>query len=212
MENVATELAFHADAEAYLGNYDLARKLCAQAAEAKNSSGLFSCSRALGQAGDTSRAEALAAKLNELSPENTFDQKALLPIIYSTIQRTRGNPRAAVDLLPPVTQFPNVVVLYNRACAYMAAGDQAKAIADFQSVLDNPGLPDWEPFKPLSQLGLAQAYAKQGNSENSRKAYEDFFATWKDADPDIPILKQAKAEYKKLAAIPSAVSRSGAQR
>jgi eukaryotic-like serine/threonine-protein kinase len=205
MENVATELAYHAEAEAYLGNYDLARKLCAQADEAGNISalGLFKCSHALAQASDTSPAEALAAKLDELFPEDTFQQKVLLPVTYSTIQRARGNLRAAVELLSPVTQFPNVVVFYNRARAYMAAGDQAKAVADFQTVIDNPGWPDWELFEPLSQLGLAQAYAKQGDSENSRKAYDDFFATWKDADPSIPILRQAKAEFKKLSATAS---------
>jgi len=200
MENVATELAYHADEEAYLGNYHLARKLCAQADEAGNNSalGLFKCSHALGQAADTSAAEALATKLSELFPEDTFQQRVLLPVTHSTIQRARGNLRAAVDLLSPVTQFPNVVVFYNRARAYMAAGDEAKAVADVQTVIDNPGWPDWELFEPLSQLGLAQAYAKQGDSENSRKAYDDFFATWKDADPNIPILKQAKAEYAKL--------------
>jgi DNA-binding winged helix-turn-helix (wHTH) protein/tetratricopeptide (TPR) repeat protein len=200
MENVATELAWHADEEAYLGNYHSARKLCAQADEAGNNSalGLFGCSHAFGQAADTSAAEALAARLNELFPEDTFQQKVLLPITHSTIQRARGNLRVAVDLLSPVTQFPNVVVFYNRARAYMAAGDQAKAVADFQTVIDNPGWPSWELFEPLSQLGLAQAYAKQGDSENSRKAYDDFFATWKDADPNIPILKQAKADYAKL--------------
>lgn len=198
MDNVAAELAFHGEQEAYLGNYDLARRLCAQAGEAGNHSGLFECAHALAQAADTSPAEALAAKLNELFPEGTFQQEVSLPIIHSTIQRTRGNPKAAVDLLSPATQFPNVVVFYNRARAYMAAGDQAKAIADFQTVINNPGWPDWEPFEPLSQLGLAQAYAKQGDSEKSRKAYEDFFATWKDADPNIPILKQAKADYTKV--------------
>lgn len=200
MENVATELAYHADEEAYLGNYALARRLCAQADEAGNNSalGLFKCSHALGQAADTSTAEALAAKLNELVPEDTFQQKVLLPVTYSAIQRARGNLRAGVDLLSPVTQFPNVVVFYNRARAYMAAGDQAKAIADFQTVIDNPGWPDWEAFEPLSQLGLAQAYAKQGDSEHSCKTYDNFFATWKDADPNIPILKQAKAEYAKV--------------
>jgi DNA-binding winged helix-turn-helix (wHTH) protein/tetratricopeptide (TPR) repeat protein len=200
MENVATELAYHADEEAYLGNYDLARKLCKQAEEAGNNSafGLFKCSHALGQAADTSRAEVLAAKLNELFPEDTFQQRVMLPVSHSTIERTRGNLSAAVDLLSPVTQFPNVVVFYNRARAYMAAGDQAKAVADFQTVLDNPGWPDWEEFKPLSQLGLAQAYAKQGDSERSRKAYDAFFTTWKDADPNIPILRQAKTDYQKL--------------
>jgi eukaryotic-like serine/threonine-protein kinase len=215
MENVAAELANHADEEAYLGNYQLARKLCAQADKARNrsASGLFECSHALGQAADTPAAEALAAKLNELVPEGTFEQKVLLPVTHSTIQRARGNPRAAVDLLAPVTPGYNVVVLYNRARAYMAAGDQAKAIADFRTVIDNRGWPDQEQYEPLSQLGLAQAYAKQGDSENSRKAYDDFFATWKDADPGIPILRQAKAEYRKLTTpAPAAVSRSGAQR
>jgi hypothetical protein len=61
-------------------------------------------------------------------------------------------------------------------------------------------------FAPLAQLGLARAYAMQGDRENSRKAYNDFFTTWKDADPDIPILRQAKAEYKKLAATASAAA------
>jgi eukaryotic-like serine/threonine-protein kinase len=200
MENVATELANHADEEAYLGNYDLARKLCAQADEAGNTSalGLFKCSHALGLAADTFRAEALAAKLNELFPEGTYQQGVLLPVTRSTIERTRGNLNAAVDLLSPVTQFPDVEVFHNRARAYMAAGDQAEAIADFQTVINNRGRPDWEQYKPLSQLGLAQAYAKQGDLEKSRKADDDFFATWKDADPGIPILRQAKAEYAKL--------------
>jgi len=213
-ENVAEALAYHADQEAYLGNYDLARRLCTQADEAGNHGalGLYKCSHALAQAGDASAAEAVAAKLNEMFPENTFYQKALLPVTHSTIERTRGNARAAVDLLAPVTQFPNVVVFYNRARAYMAAGDQAKAVADFQTVIGNPGWPDWFVFESLSQLGLAQAYAKQGDFEKSRKAYDDFFATWKDADPNIPILKEAKAEYKKLATLAPAASPSGTQR
>jgi len=214
-ENVAEALAYHADQEAYLGKYDLARRLCTQADEAGNHSalGLFKCSHALAQAGDTAAAEALAAKLNEMFPENTFQQKVLLPVTYSTIQRARGNARAAVDLLAPIMKFPNVVVFYNRGRAYMAAGDQAKAVADFQTVISNPGWPDWMVFEPLSQLGLAQAYAKRGDSEKSRKAYDDFFATWKDADPDIPILRQAKAEYKKLPTpAPAVASASGPQR
>lgn len=215
MENVAEELAYHADQEAYLGNYDLTRRLCAQADKAGISSavGLFRCAHALGQAADTSAAEALAAKLNAMFPEDTLQQKDSLPVVHSTIQRARGNLKAAVDILSPVTQFPDAVVFYNRARAYTAAGDQAKAVADFQTVIDNPGWPDWELFKPLSQLGLAQAYAKQGNFEKSRKAYDDFFAIWKDADPGIPILRQAKSEYGKLpASSPAAVSPSGTQR
>jgi DNA-binding winged helix-turn-helix (wHTH) protein/tetratricopeptide (TPR) repeat protein len=215
MENVAMEFAVHAGEEAYLGNYHLVHKLCAQADEAGNNSarGLFECAQALALAGDTSAAETLAAKLNELFPEDTFEQKDHLPVTHSTIQRARGNLRAAADLLSPATQFPDAQAFYNRALAYMAAGDQAKAVSDFQTVLDNPGWPEWEQYEPLSQLGLAQAYAKQEDREKSRKAYDDFFATWKDADPGIPILRHAKAEYTKLATpAPAAVSPSATQR
>ncbi|MGC1798013.1 MAG: tetratricopeptide repeat protein [Candidatus Acidiferrales bacterium] len=106
----------------------------------------------------------------------------------------------AVDLLAPVTQYPNAAVSYHRGQAYLAAGEYGEAVADFQTVIAHRGWPEWEIFSPLARLGLAQAYAKQGNSEESRKAYDEFFTTWKDADPDIPILRQAKIEYKKLPA------------
>ena len=145
------------------------------------------------------------------SPEDTFQQKVLLPVTHSAIQRARRNPRDTVDLLSPVTQFPNVSIFYNRARAYMAAGDQAKAIADFRTVIDNRGWAGWELYEPLSQLGLAQAYAKQGDNDLSRRAYDDFFNTWKDADPDIPILVQAKSEYKKLTATASATTSAPAK-
>jgi eukaryotic-like serine/threonine-protein kinase len=80
----------------------------------------------------------------------------------------------------------------------MAAGEYSKAAADFEKVINHRGWPEWEVFGPLSQLGLARAYAVWGNRESSRKAYDQFFTTWKDADPDIPILRQAKIEYRKL--------------
>jgi eukaryotic-like serine/threonine-protein kinase len=202
MENAATELAHHADEEAYLGNYALARDLCRQAEEAGNSTalGLMKCSRALGDAGDATQAEALATKLDRLFPEDTFQQKVLLPVIRSNIERKRGNVAEAVDLLARVTQYPNVVVFYNRAEAYLAVGQYDNAASDFGTIIGHRGWPEWEVFAPLAQLGLARAYAKQGDRENSRKTYDAFFTTWKDADPDIPILRQANTDYKKLSA------------
>jgi tetratricopeptide (TPR) repeat protein len=104
----------------------------------------------------------------------------------------------AVDLLSPVMQFPNAPVFYNRALAYAAAGEHPKAIDEFGTVIARRGWPDWAIYAPLAQLGLARTYPTQGSLENSRKAYNDLFTTWKDADPDIPILKQAQAEYSKL--------------
>jgi DNA-binding winged helix-turn-helix (wHTH) protein/tetratricopeptide (TPR) repeat protein len=205
-ENVAYELCWHAGLESFLGEYALARKLCRQAGEAGNDSalGLWTCAKALADAGDVTEAEGLAARLDRRFPEDTLQQEVLLPIVHSIIERKRGNTVKAVDLLAPVTQYPNGAVSYHRARAYMAAGEHAKAAADFEKVIDHRGWPEWELFAPLSQLGLAQTYALQGDRENSRKAYEDFFTTWKDADPDLPILRQAKAEYKKLTAATSA--------
>jgi DNA-binding winged helix-turn-helix (wHTH) protein/tetratricopeptide (TPR) repeat protein len=210
MENAADELAWHARLESYLGNYTLARKLCRQAGEASKDSdlGLGHCAKALAEAGDVTQAEALAAKLDRLRPEDTLNQQVHLPLIRSIIERERGNAVKAVDLLAPVTQYEQgeSQVLYHRARAYLAAGEHAKAAAEFARLIGHRGWRDSEVFAPLAQLGLARAYAMQGDRENSRKAYDDFFTTWKDADPAIPILRQAKAEYKKLTATASAAA------
>ena len=97
-------------------------------------------------------------------------------------------------------------VNYQRAQAYLAAGESAKAVAELEKLLGDRGAGWWQVYAPLAQLGLARSYTGLGEREKSRKAYEGFFATWKDADPDIPILRQAKAEYKKLNATASAVA------
>ena len=104
-----------------------------------------------------------------------------------------------MDLLGPVAQYePGTIdIPYERAQAYLAAGQQAKAEAEFEKLIGHRGWFEWEVFTPLAQIGLARAYALQGDRED-RKAYEDFLTTWKDADPDIPILREAKAEFKKL--------------
>jgi eukaryotic-like serine/threonine-protein kinase len=207
-ENVADQLAWHAALESLLGDYALARKLCGLAEEAGNDSaiGMWACAQALGQAGDVAQAEALAAKLDDRFPEDTFQQKVLLPMLRSIIERERGNTAKAVGLLVRITQYPNGAVSYHRAQAYLAAGEYPEAIADFQTVIGHRGWPEWELFSPLAQLGLARTYTMQGDRDLSRKAYDVFFTTWKDADPDIPILRQAKAEYKKITTTASAAT------
>src|SRR6202158_1644391 len=214
MENAASELAWHARVESYLGNHALARKLGRQAGDAskENALALDYCTYALGDAGEGTQAEALASKKDRLLPEDTRNQRVCLPLMRSVIERERGNAVTAVDFLAPVTQYEqgSPEVLYHRAKAYLAAGEHAKAAAEFEKLIDHRGWAEWELFAPLAQLGLARAYAGQGDRHESRKAYDDFFTTWKDADPDIPILRQAKAEYKKLTSIaPAAASASG---
>ncbi len=88
--------------------------------------------------------------------------------------------------------------MYIRGETYLAAHQGAEAAADFQLILDHPGIIGNFPIGALAHLGLARAYALQGDSAKAKVAYQDFLALWKDADPDIPILKQAKAEYAKL--------------
>jgi tetratricopeptide (TPR) repeat protein len=211
MENAAGELAWHARVESYLGNYALARKLCREARKASKDDTLMldNCAKALGNAGELTEAEALAVKKDRLVPEDTRNLKMCLPEIRSIIESERGNAVAAVDLLSPVSQYEQgtIDIPYVRAQAYLAAGEHAKAAAEFEKVIVHRGWTDWEIFAPLAQLGLARTYAREGDDENSRKAYDDFFTTWKDADPDIPILRQAKAEYRKLSTTaPSAAS------
>jgi eukaryotic-like serine/threonine-protein kinase len=172
---------------------------------------------ALTDAGELAQSEALVAKLDQLLPENTLDQKIYLPLFRSMIERERGNAVKAVELLAPITQheqgvaFVPIAVLYRRGQAYMAAGEHAMSVADFEKVIAYRGRPDWEIFAPLAQLGLARANALQGDHDNSRKAYDNFFTTWKDADQEIPILRHAKAEYKKLPPIASVVASASAR-
>ncbi|HVS90211.1 MAG TPA: tetratricopeptide repeat protein [Candidatus Acidoferrum sp.] len=208
MENAASDLAWRAGVESYVGNYALARKLCHQAGEMSkdNTSVLDNCAKALGNAGDVTQAEALAAKKDQLLPEDTRNLRMCLPEIRSIVERQRGNGVKAVDSLAPVRQYEEgtMDIPYERAQAYLTAGEHAKAAAEFEKLIGHRGWDEWELFAPLAQLGLARAYARQGDRENSGKAYDVFFTTWKDADPDIPILRQAKAEYKKLTATAAA--------
>jgi DNA-binding winged helix-turn-helix (wHTH) protein/tetratricopeptide (TPR) repeat protein len=201
MENVANELALRGQLESFLGNYGVARKLCLRAEDmGKDSTGeLWRCAEAFGDAGDLAHAEGLAAKLDRMGPEDTIEQKVHLPLIHSIIERQHGNPAKAADMLADAEPYEQTIdVPYRRAQAYLAAGEHAKAAANFEKIIGNRGLGWWLVYSPLAQLGLGRAYAGLGEREKSRKAYDEFFTTWKDAEPDIPILKQAKAEYTKL--------------
>ena len=89
-------------------------------------------------------------------------------------------------------------VLYVRGLAYLSVNCGQQAAAEFQKILDHPGVDPTSPVHSLAHLGLARAYAKSGDTAKARTAYQDFFALWKDADPDAQLLADAKAEYSKL--------------
>ena len=195
--------------EAEFGNPNVARQYAAAALglrpgrEAKAFSAL-----AVARAGDEAGARALASALERESPANTLIQNYWLPAIRAAVSLNEKNPAKAIEALlpaspyelgqPPPLQLGTMYPLYLRGQAYLAAGQGEKAAAEFQGILDHRGIVLNFPLGALAHLGLARAYMLQGDIAKARAAYKDFLALWKDADPDIPILKEAKAEYAKL--------------
>jgi predicted Zn-dependent protease len=164
---------------------------------------------ALAFAEDTARAQSLADDLAKRLPEDTIVQFNYLPTIRAQISLDRDDPSKAIELLQAASPYelgqpgggasqPALYPVYVRAKAFLAAHQGAEAAGEFQKTLDHPGVVVNEPIGALAHLGLARAYALQGDTAKARTAYQDFFALWKDADPGIPILQQAKSEYAKL--------------
>ncbi|HEV3482934.1 MAG TPA: protein kinase [Candidatus Acidoferrales bacterium] len=152
-------------------------------------------------AGDSAEAQKLAADLNQRFPQATFVQFYCLPGIRAALALHKGKPQEAIESLSATSSYdllPNgrMIAFYLRGQAYLDARQGAEAAGEFQKMLDHPILT--LTFRALPDLGLGRAYAMQGDTAKARAAYQDFLTMWKDADPDIPILKQARAEYAKL--------------
>ncbi len=162
----------------------------------------------LARAGDTAGAEKLAAELDKTFPLDTFVQSYWLATIRAAIELNRSNATKAVELLQGAARYELAVSsstelgmmypVYVRGQAYLLEHEGKEAAAEFQKFIDHPGVVLNFPLGALSRLGLARAYALQGDTAKARAAYKDFLTLWKNADPEIPILKQAKAEYAKL--------------
>jgi predicted Zn-dependent protease len=158
---------------------------------------------ALARAGDTAGAEKLAAEINKAGPLDTPIQRYWLPTIRAAVALERKDPKQAVELLQVASLVElgcggSLLPVYVRGEAYLMLQDGKAAAAEFQKFIDHRGLVVNFPLGALARLGLARAYKLQGDTAKARAAYQDFLALWKDADPDIPILKEAKAEYAKL--------------
>ena len=131
-----------------------------------------------------------------------------LPTIHAQVALIRKDHSKAIDILQRAASYelgtpadrvsPALYPVYVRGEAYLAARQGSESAAEFQKILDHRGVAVNEPIGALAHLGLARAYALRGDTAKSRAAYQDFLTLWKDADPDIPILKEAKAEYAKL--------------
>jgi predicted Zn-dependent protease len=160
----------------------------------------------LAQTGDSARSQKMAEELVRQRPTDTLLNNVWVPIAQASADLQHNQPEQAVAHLEVARPYEfgsepgsaHYSVNYLRAEAYLRQKDGAKAAAEYQKILDHRGTAPLDVSYNLSHLGLGRAQALQGNTAAAKSAYQDFFAAWKDADPDLPILKQAKAEYEKL--------------
>ena len=156
--------------------------------------------------GDASRSKSILSNLSKRFPQGTLVQSVVLPTTQAQVEIVRKNPARSIDLLQASLPYELsdgsfngcLYPAYVRAEAQLAAHNGALAALEFQKILDHRGLVGSCETAALAHLGLGRAYALEGNSAKAKAGYKDFFNLWKDADPDIPILKQAKAEYARL--------------
>jgi eukaryotic-like serine/threonine-protein kinase len=195
--------------EALAGDAPQARQQAAAALKISNGRDTeFAAALAFALAGDAAQAQKLADDLAKRFPQDTIAQFNYLPTIHAAVALAQNAPAKAVADLQPASPYELGTVgqavtfalypVYVRGLAYLAAHQGAQATAEFQKILDHPGVAGNEIIVPLAHLGIARARALWGDKPGTRKAYQDFLALWQHADPGIPVLQQAKSEYAKL--------------
>jgi eukaryotic-like serine/threonine-protein kinase len=194
--------------EALFGNALAARQSAAAALAPRSRDAEAQAALAYALAGDPAHAQSLADDLNKRFAQDTVVQMVWLPTIRAQIEEGVKHPAKSIELLEKTTPYESGMLsasapdsclypVYVRAQAYLSE-QQTLAASEFQKILDHRGLLWNCATGALAHLGLARAYALQSDTAKTRAAYQDFLTLWKDADPNIPILKQAKAEYAKL--------------
>jgi ATP/maltotriose-dependent transcriptional regulator MalT len=156
--------------------------------------------------GDTGRAQPLVDDLNARFPRNTVVQFNYLPAARAQLALDRKDSSKAVQSLQAAApyelgdmeHFNAAYPIYMRGQAYLAAHQSGEAAAEFQKILDHPGVVLNDPIAALARLGLARSYAAKGNTDKAKAVYAEFFTLWKNADPDTPIYQQSKAEFAAL--------------
>jgi serine/threonine protein kinase/tetratricopeptide (TPR) repeat protein len=133
-------------------------------------------------------------------PDHTLIQAVYVPVKQATVALNSGDAKKALELMRPALSYDKAttISLYIRGMAYLKAGDGADAAAEFQKILTLFNYAPTDILMPFARLGLARAYALQGDAAKAKLAYQDILGFWKDADPDLPTVKQVKAEYAKL--------------
>jgi DNA-binding winged helix-turn-helix (wHTH) protein/tetratricopeptide (TPR) repeat protein len=193
--------------ETEFGDNERARQLAVASLNNVKSRGVETLAAlALARAGDSNGAQALITELSQRFPSDTLLNGLWLPTIRAELEIGHGNAGGAIRLLESAAPFdfseghawPTLTSAFVRGEAYLRARDAKAAKAEFQKIVDHRGLVGSLPHGALALLGLARARSLDGDLSGSRSAYQAFLALWKDADVDIPVLRQAKAEYAKL--------------
>jgi eukaryotic-like serine/threonine-protein kinase len=200
-EQVAAEYMQEAITEAVFGDKTRAVNDVTQALKISSSANLVpGCAAVLALAGDENRALRMANDLAQKRPYDTFVQFVYVPNVKAIIALKHGDAAQAGNLLDGALVYARVNsgTVYLRGLAFLEAKEAGDAIQTFQHALSLKNYFGTDPMVPMFQLGLARAYAMADDKMHSRMAYQDFFATWKDADADVPILREAKAEYEKV--------------
>ena len=195
--------------EAEFGNFANARQAASDALALSSGRDVrLFAALAYARIGESARSKTMIADLEKNYPSDTLMKVYWLPTLKGALELSANHPEQALVFLeaalpyelgqPPQLQVGTMYPVYLRAQAQLAIHNGAAAAAEFQKFLDHRGVILNFPLGTLARLGLARAYALQGNAAKARASYQDFLTLWKDADPDIPILKEAKAEYEKL--------------
>jgi hypothetical protein len=201
-DSAANELMQEANADAELGYASRAvEEINAALALSRDPSFAANGADVLSIAGQDKQAEALVAEARKARPEDTLLQNVISSRIQARIEMREGKAPAAVQTLAAAQPYEDGIWFHThvlRGQAQLAAGAPADAAQEFRKYLARHAIKLFALHYPLAQLGLSRSLAAQHDITNARVAYQDFFALWKDADPDIPMLKEAKAEYAKL--------------
>jgi eukaryotic-like serine/threonine-protein kinase len=203
-DNAALLETSAAEAEGYFADCKRAAESAARGlAISRGRPSLVTSGLAFSLCGDTARARAVAEELAKRYPKDSITGGIWLPLIRAASDIKRGDGAAAVESLRPAERYEmgdiaTYRVTYLRGQAHLLRRAGADAAAEFQKILDRPGVDPFSPLRALARLGLARASALSGDNTRARIAYQDFLALWKDADQDLPVLQEARREYEAL--------------